>query len=259
MKSSSHRFLWAALAATAAFVALPTARAGHVYAGVIDTNGTPGLQAGDALSFVVNSGVNIGNPVTSVAAQNFTLAATGNFAGLYANSGITFTALSNGLAISNAATNTYFAPHAFAAASGSLLQVRVANVSGPVGANFSFWEETSLTPAFTFTVGTGITAGTGFFNLTDLTLAVGSGVNGTPPTGTNNPAVDPYGHIHGRTLTTDQPGTYSISYVVHDASGTFADSAPFVVSYTTVVPEPTTLALVGLALAGAAAWRVRRK
>jgi len=115
-----------------------------------------------------------------------------------------------------------------------------------------------VAPAITFTIGTGVTAGTGYFNLTDLSLQVGSGVNGNAPTGTNNPPVDPYGHMHGRNVTFDQPGNYTVTYIVHDANGLYADSAPFAVGYTTVVPEPgTSVALVSLAALGF--WRLRRR
>ncbi|MBS0660830.1 MAG: PEP-CTERM sorting domain-containing protein [Verrucomicrobia bacterium] len=240
--------------------ATTTARAGHVYGGVIDTNGTPGLQAGDALAFVVNSGATIGQPIANLPTQNATLAAAGGFAGLYLTNGITFTAVSNGLSISDPLTNTYRPAHPSAAGSGSLLQVQVLSVTGPAGATYSFWDEATSTtvPAITFTIGTGITSGTALFNLTDLSLLVGSGVNGTAPTGVNNPPVDPYGHMHGRNVTFDQPGNYTVTYIVHDANGIYADSAPFVVGYTTVVPEPAT----GVALASLAAlglWRARRR
>ena len=70
---------------------------------------------------------------------------------------------------------------------------------------------------------------------------------------------DPYGHIHGRSMTVDQPGAYTVSYVLHDLNGLQQDSAPFVVSYNAVVPEPGVSAL--LATAGGlffVAYRRRR-
>ena len=85
----------AALAVALLTISTHTVRAGHVYAGAIDTNGTPGLGAGDALSFVVNSGINAGQVVTgaSQGVQNMPLALSGAQAGLFFTNNITFAAL----------------------------------------------------------------------------------------------------------------------------------------------------------------------
>ncbi len=96
--------------------------------------------------------------------------------------------------------------------------------------------------------------GDGIWNLTDSTLVVGDGVTANP-TGINNtnPPADPYGHIHGRSVSVDTPGDYTVTYILRDSTGTYTDSAPFVVSYTAVaaVPEPGTLALLAGAGMGA--------
>lgn len=224
--------------------ALP-ARAGHVYAGIIDTNGIPGLQAGDALSFVSNT---TGEVVTgpSQGVQSMSLVLFGGQAGFYQTSNISYTGLSNGL---NWTGSGYRPASPYAATSGSRLQLRIASVTGPAGAQFSLWDDAVSTtgPAITFTIGTGITTGTGIFDLTDLSLLVGDGVTTSPaPTATNNPPVDPYGHIHGRSMTVDTPGEYTVSFILHDANpnNPHPDGAPFVVSYS-AVPEPTAVALLG--------------
>jgi hypothetical protein len=240
-----------ALALAITLLVTPSAQAGHVYGGLIDTDGNTGLGLGDALSFVNNS---TGAVVTgeSQGLQSMIFVTVGSQSGLFYADGITFTGLSNGLNWTGAAYRT---ASPFAATSGSLLQLQIASVTGPTGATFSFWDtEVSLTdPAISYTIGT--SGATAYWNLTDLTLTVGDGVT-TNPTGVNNPPTDPYGHIHGRSFTVDTPGDYTVSYILHDASGQQADSAPFVVSYS-AVPEPGTIAL--LTLAGVGGLLLRRR
>ncbi len=257
MHQKSKRICFAALAAAGLILAASPAQAGHVYGGLIDTNGTPGLQAGDALSFVDNStGAVATGP--SLGIQTMSLVPPGFRAGLYLTSGISWTALSNGL---NWTGSAYRTANAFAATTGSLLQLQIVSISGlPNGAEFSLWDLGPTNPGSdldepidTYTVGSGITHGDGFMNLTDLTLLVGDGINdasGEPPATTNNPAVDPYGHMHSRSITVDTVGDFTVTYLLHDANGIHPDSAPFVVSYS-AVPEPSSIALIsgcGLAL-----------
>jgi len=245
MKITLTSLRLAALAA-AAWALLPiNAHAGHVYGGIIDTNGTSGLQAGDALAFIdtLTSSPTYGQAITgaSLGLQTMTLVTIGAQSGLYLTTNISFTALSDGL---NWTGSAYRAASPFAALSGARIQLQIQSVTGPGGAMFSFWDEAVSTTSATtsYKVGSGLTLGTGIWDLTDLTLNVGDGV--TPnPTGINNPPVDPYGHIHGRSFTVDMPGEYTVRYILHDASGTQADSAPFVVSYS-AVPEPGTIALL---------------
>ncbi len=253
----------AALAAAAWALSPINAHAGHVYGGIIDTNGTSGLQAGDALAFIdtLTSSPAYGSAITgsSLGVQIMPLVTGGGAQnGLYLTSNISFTALSDGRAFSSTSPSyAYFAASPFAAQPGSLIQLEIQNVTGPDGGTFSFWdnEVSTTSPVTSYQVNTGLTLGTGIWNLTDLALTVGDGV--TPsPTGVNNPPTDPYGHIHGRSFTVDMPGEYTVRYILHDASGIQADSAPFVVSYS-AVPEPGTIAL--LAGAGVASLLLFRR
>jgi hypothetical protein len=238
----------------AATAILPCASgAAHVYAGATDTNGTPGIQNGDALSFVSNS---TGAAITTFAMQPATLSSVAPFSNLYVSTGITFTALAGTRRTWDPALNSglggYRLKNAFSSTAGSFLEVIIANVTGPAGATFGFWEASDTAPRTGFTTGTGV-FGTGRFAVTDdgsivsEPLYVGDGVNdgtGEPPTTHNgNPAVDPHGHIHGRVFTFDQPGTYTVSYVLSDRTGAQANSEPFVVTY--AVPEPTVLGMLG--------------
>jgi hypothetical protein len=245
--------LTALLAVTALSIAATSARAGHVYGGIIDTNGTPGLQAGDALSFVSNTtGVVVTGPSQGI--QTMSLVTTGAQAGLYVTSGISFTALSNGLSFNGSA----YRQSSLYAAGGADIRMTIVGITGPEGAEFAFWTDgTGMTDVFMIEDGSfHIHEGDGSLAITDTSLSVGDGVSLTP-TGLNNPPTDPYGHIHGRYMVTDTPGDYTVSYMLTDASGKYANSAPFVVTYTAAVPEPGTIAL--LAGAGIGALVLRRR
>lgn len=254
----------AAFIAAALVLSAQNANAQHTYAGIIDTNGTPGLQAGDALSFVVNSGVNGGNVVSgsSFGVLQALPVLVGDQAGLFANSQITFTALAGtGLTWTGAA---YRAASAYAADPGSYIELLISSVTGPSGAKFSFWDDGDTAPSFTTTIGAGPTPGVGSFLLTndgitygDQPQFVGDGVSdsiGEPPTTPNGTSgtggitvVDPYGHIHGRSFTFDTEGDYTVSFILQDKSGTHPNSAPFSLEYhaAAAVPEPTTFAMIG--------------
>jgi len=284
----SIRITRAALAVAVFAISTHSVRAAHVYAGAIDTNGTPGLQAGDALSFVVNTGINAGQVVTgaSQGVQSMSLAISGAPAGLFFTNNLSFTALAGTGLIwnGNGVTGTaYRTANAYAADGGSFITMQMTNVTGPTGAQFSLWDEqhSTLVPQVTFTIGGGF-AGHDTLHLTDATLVIGNGstplpanpntgvpytfgeyapaTNGLPSGFTWNDAdgagpltavSDPYGHIHGRSWTANQPGTYTVDYILHDASGQHPDSAPFTVTYG-AVPEPGTAALLagGLAALG---------
>lgn len=261
----------ATLLATAALL-LPAmkAEAGHVYAGIIDTNGTPGLQAGDALAFL-NMGASPedpvrGKPMTSedygkIAVSGKVTDSNSPQVNLFATKEPTFTALSRGIAVGH---NGYMTDLKESAASAhSFIEVKLASATGPEGAHFSFWETGSAAPTFTYAIGAGLTVGKGVFNLTDPTVVIGDGKTPLPalekrsytypnysyapnPAGTvatanglptgfvwNHPQAvqDPFGHIHGRRFTFDQPGEYRVTYVLTDLSGIQTDSAPFTLIY----------------------------
>jgi hypothetical protein len=254
--------LTALLAVTALSIAATSARAAHVYGGIIDTNGTPGLQAGDALSFVSTSTA-VGAPTPgsvvtgpSMGVQPMELVTTGAQAGLFITTGISFTGLSNG----KNWTGTAYRPSSPFAATGGNLQLTIIGITGPDGAEFALWGD-SVTDVFMIEDGMfHVHEGDGAWALTDKSLIVGDGV--TPsPTGVNNtnPPLDPYGHIHGRSISVDTPGDYTVTYVLKDTTGTYADSAPFVVSYTAAVPEPSTIALLAGAGIGALVLRKRSR
>lgn len=230
-----------------------SALAAHVYGGITDTNNSSNLDVGDALAFV-NQSTGVAITGASFGLQEMSSVSVGVQNGLFMTSGISFTGLSNGLSFNGA---TYRSGNPFAATSGSLLQLRIVDVTGPLGAEFSFWD-THMNPSGpteTFTIGT--TSETNPWNLTDLSLSVGDGVSPTP-TGTNNPPTDPYGHLHGRSFTVDTAGSYTVTYLLTDASGNQPDSAPFVVDYSTV-PEPGVVALFVLAaIASIFVIRLRR-
>lgn len=261
----SHRF--AALLGAGLFLAVAPARAGHVYAGIIDTNGD---SVRDALAFVdtVTASPTYGQAIAgaSLGVQSMSPAVAGPQAGLYFTSNVSYTALSNG---------HYWTGSAYAAASpfastGSFIELNMSNISGPAGARLSWWDTAvdANNPVMTFTLGAGLTYvkpgwtyGNGLFNLSDPTLLVGDGVNdgvGEPPTTVSGTSgADPYGHIHGRSFTVDAPGAYSIGFVLHDLNNKVSDSSPFTVSYN-AVPEPAAWLSVAAAGLGLAVYRRRR-
>ncbi len=239
------RILFSAAALAALFSLVQPTSAQHAYGGLIDTDGTAGLGAGDRLAFVNQT---TGTAITgaSYGTQSMVMASIGAMSGLYFNDGISFTGLSNGR---NWRGSAYRPANAFAATTGSLLQLHIASITGPTGATFGYWDEAinPTAPAVSYTIGS--SGPMLVWNLTDTSLVVGDGTN--PPTSTalNNPPVDPYGHIHGRSFTVDTPGEYTVSYILRDASGNHVDSDPFVVTYS-AVPEPGLFALIGAGLLG---------
>jgi|GEM_PF-2388977 len=259
---SPFRTILSALVLTGVLsLAVSPAHAGHVYAGITDTNGDSILGAGDALSFVNNS---TGLPVSeNIGTFQLGAVTIGNQAGLLSSTGLgggspSYTSLSStGKVVSG---TTFIAAKAFAPIPGSLIQLQLVEVTGPAGATFSFWDEGSETPTFSFTIGVGPTAGTGIFDLTDVNSLIGDGVNAagpTTPNSTNGSAPqDAYGHLHGRSFTVDTEGTYTVKWMLIDQFHQHGNSSAYSVIYN-AVPEPGTAAV--LAGAGGLAFLLQRR
>ena len=100
-----------------------------------------------------------------------------------------------------------------AAAQGSYLQVQVVSVAGPPGGSFGVWEENedATATSLRFSVPTGTTAGNNLFNLSE---------------GVTEPAPDPFGHIHGRRLSANKPGLYTVGFQILDTSTAGANGGP---------------------------------
>jgi hypothetical protein len=106
------------------------------------------------------------------------------------------------------------------------IRAEILAVTGPAGGAFSFWEANASSP--TVTRSTGWTA---------------------TPTDTPSFAVSEdgtgYGHIHGRVFTLSKAGTYQVTFRAVDATGGFAPSAPFVVTFTAIEPPQLGVRVVG--------------
>jgi hypothetical protein len=105
-----------------------------------------------------------------------------------------------------AATPNYGGPEAQSAALGSHIEAVLETVAGPRGGSVGFWEtqqdgvdSTNLT----WTVPVGLTNG--------LKRIVVSETDGSP-------TADPYGHLHGRIYSVDQPGLYTLGFRFVDTS-----------------------------------------
>jgi len=209
------------------------AQHGHLNAGATGQNQNDQLVWANGAAFATSSGY----------VQPMPLAANSDsrYFG-YFNSGPTVTALT--------ATNG-------GSALGSFLAAEIVSVSGPAGGLFGFWEGEDLGggSAATFSIPAGSSGVSFQFALSDASLGAGQ------------PAQDPFGHIHGRRFTTTTEGLYTIGFRVLDMSVNGAGGGPIhlpsdvlYMNFSAVVPEPSTLALLGLGLAATAlsVWRARR-
>lgn len=108
--------------------------------------------------------------------------------------------------VAQAATPDYGGPEPGAAGLGTRISVQLLGVQGPEGAHLGFWEtfqdEVDSTH-LTWTVPIPLTGGTNLIQVTQ-----------TPP----SPASDPYGHLHGRIFSVDQPGFYITTWRFVDLS-----------------------------------------
>jgi hypothetical protein len=126
-------------------------------------------------------------------------------AGHYRGDALTFSSL--------AATEINGGPIPAAAAFGAELAIQVVSVDGPPGGSFEFWEGDGESDLGTITLSApvGTTDGTNWWVISE-----NNGVAGT----------DPYGHIHGREITTSKPGTYIVGIRVIDVSTNGVNGGP---------------------------------
>ncbi len=123
--------------------------------------------------------------------QPLVLATDGPYAGYY-HGNITMTV--------RAATLQRGGPEPNHPALGAELSIELMAVEGPSGGTFAFWEHGSTTPTISLLAGA---TGTERWILSENGGAAGS---------------DPYGHVHGRRLTADSPGIYTVTFRLHDES-----------------------------------------
>jgi len=163
----------------------------HLNAGALQpVEGSP-LYFANGASFLTNSGYVL--PLK--------LATNGAFAGHYRGT-LTFNAL--------ASTENFGGPAFGHAAPGAHLQLYVAQVHGPSGGAFLFWEsqEGELGTELTLSVPVGETHGVSGFDLSE---------------NDGSPLADPYGHIHGRSFGATHPGLYVVGFRIRDASSNGAN------------------------------------
>ena len=153
----------------------------------------------------------------------------------YPNDYFVFAALSDG---QTEFDGPYHAP------TGSDIWMQITSITGPAGAHFGFWENDwsyfNTTP--TISLQTNTATGGFKFELTE-------------PDPYSAPG-DPYGHIHNRGFTVDQPGDYYVGFTLVDTSSLVANSETYTFHFL-AVPEPGS---TGLSLAGVASLlSLRRK
>lgn len=143
------------------------------------------------------------------------------------------------------------------AATGTDVWLQITSVTGPSGATFGFWEadwsDTHTTPTKSFLTNT--PTGDFKFELSEPLYFI------------DPEDQDPYGHIHGRAWTVDQPGDYYVGFTLYDLSTVGPDGGPLYQpseTYTlhfVAVPEPGSSFLLMCGGVGAFAfyrpWRIR--
>lgn len=211
------------------------AQHGHINAGAVDSNGSGKINAGDHLFMYFEPGTN--NTTLSYNAGSGTYGQDG----FLWNGYTTFTALHQ-----SSYPGLSPAYNSLGALSGSFLRLQLISISGPSGAKFSFYDSGETDPSWIYQINTGFVAGNGAFDLTELSWFEGVPEDGYPS--------DPFGHIHGRMFATDTAGDYTATWILVDVQGSstgLLDSLPFTSTFSAAaVPEPGTLLLVGLGIAG---------
>jgi hypothetical protein len=168
----------------------------HIFGGALGTNQNDKLFFSNGIAF---------DAATTSFFFPQVLRTNGLNAGHYRGDNVTFSAL--------AGTVPNGGPIPGHAAFGARLAVRVVMVEGPPGGNFSFWEgdgESDL-GIITFSVPSGTSNGLHSFVISE---------------NNSEPGADPYGHIHGREITTSAEGTYLVGFQLLDTSTNGAGGGP---------------------------------
>lgn len=114
-------------------------------------------------------------------------------------------------------------PSPDAAALGTYIELRFVSLQGPAGGLLTVWNEVDdpAHPSVMLTLPVGTTNGTNRFNLSE----------GDPL----DAFADPYGHIHGRRFTLNQPGLYTVGLqlvdTAHNGPGGGATQSPSAITY----------------------------
>ena len=183
----------------------------HFDAGILDTNQNNAPDAGEPLRLIGSDPTTkvfhlLARPVGQTCGGYYML--NENVRSLLPLDSFSFTALSDGQTNSG---DINFAH------TGSDIWMEITSVSGPVGANFGFWEmgqaDASETPAVSFLTNTP----TGNF-----AFAISEPLPWLEPADQ-----DPFGHIHGRCWTADRPGNYAVSYRLVDRSTCGPSNGPW--------------------------------
>lgn len=179
---------WAILLLAWSLVGVSLRADTHIYVGALGTAQNDKLYFSNGLLF---------DATKSSYAFAQVLRTNGLNSGHYRGDVITFTGL--------AGTAVNGGPIPGHAAFGSRLAIEVVTVKGPTGGSYAYWEgdgESDL-GAITFNVSVGTTNGTNSFLVSD---------------NSGEPSADPYGHIHGRVMTTSTAGTYLVGFRAIDVS-----------------------------------------
>jgi hypothetical protein len=174
----------------------------HIYAGAVSqTPGAPLWFVNGSLWDTNSYGGYPQSPACIYLEQNLPALYPGQF-----QTATTFSALP--------ATIFHAGPSPDAAALGTYIELKFVSLQGPPGGVLTLWNEIDdpLHPSVIFTVPVGTTNGTNHYNLSE----------GDP----GDPEADPYGHIHGRRFTVNQPGLYTLGLQLVDTASNNADGGP---------------------------------
>ncbi len=179
-----------------------SAQHGHIYAGALSADPGQPLWFENGSVWDTNSW---GGYQQSPACIYLTANLPDTYPGQY-QSAITFAA--------EPATIFNGGPSPYAAAPGTYVQLRFVSLQGPAGGALTIWDEVDdpAHPSVLLSVPVGATNGSQMYNLSE----------GDPL----DPTADPYGHIHGRRWTLNQPGLYIVGLQLVDTSSNGPDGGP---------------------------------